>query len=595
MKFKDRENIPEKYRWNLDSLFKTEEEWQDLYESVLGSVDELDIYKGKLERSPSNLINTIEKSLCVSRDIQRLYTYAKMRMDENTRSSKYFGMAEKAQKLFVLVSEKTSFITPELLRIDRNIFNAIMSDARCTEYTHYIGNIMRRKRHILSDAEEELLATVSDVYSTTGNIFNMLNNADLKFPVIKDENGEDVQLTHGNYIRFMESRDREVRKETFDGMLGTYAELKNTFAAILNGEVKKNIMVSRARNYRSALHASLDRNNIPVSVYENLIEAVNKNLDKLHRYIDLRKKELGLDEIHLYDLYVPLVKSVDFNIEYEDAKIMMKEGLKVLGQDYMDIMNEGLEGGWIDVYESVGKRSGAYSWGTYDSNPYIMLNYQSNLSSLFTLTHEMGHSIHSYYTRKNQPYVYGSYSIFLAEIASTVNESILINYMIENAKDNDEKKYLLNHYLEQFRGTLFRQTMFAEFELKIHQIVESGEALTRDKLDEMYLELNRKYFGEDIILDKGIEKEWQRIPHFYMNFYVFQYATGYSAASVFTKKILGGEEGALEDYKTFLKSGSSDYSIDILKKAGVDMTTTEPVEDALELFDKLLDLYESID
>lgn len=542
MKFIGRDSVPEKYKWNLDSLFKTEEEWQELYNSVLDSVDDLDIYKGKLERSSSNLINTIEKSLCVSRDIQRLYTYAKMRMDEDTRNSKYVGMAERAQKLFVLVSEKTSFITPEILRIDRNIFSSIMSDSRCTMYVHYIENILRRKKHILSDLEEELLASVSDMYSTTGNIFNMLNNADLKFPVIKDEDGDDVQLTHGNYIKFMESRDRSVRETAFDAMMGTYAELKNTFGAILNGEVKKNIMVAKTRNYKSALHASLDKNNIPVSVYENLIEAVNKNLPKLHRYIDLRKKELGLEEIHIYDLYVPIVKSVDFNIEYEEAKKVMTDGLSVLGEDYLEIVTEGLEGGWIDVYESVGKRSGAYSWGTYDSSPYIMLNYQNNLSSLFTLTHEMGHSIHSYYTRRNQPYVYGSYSIFLAEIASTVNESILINYLIDNAKSNSEKKYLLNHYLEQFRGTLFRQTMFAEFELKIHQIAEGGEALTRKRLDELYLELNRKYFGEDIILDKGIEKEWQRIPHFYMNFYVFQYATGYSAASVFTKKILDKED-----------------------------------------------------
>lgn len=594
LEIRDRKEIEEKYKWDLGSLYKSEESWTADFEATNLLLTEAEKCKGSIGDSPSSLLNIIEKSLSIYRNIQGLYVYAKMKLDEDTTSSKYQEMVERAEKLSVKGSEKLSFIVPELLKMDECRLKEYMEEDKLKLYGHYVDDMLRQKPHILGEAEEMILASIGDISSTPQNVFSMLNNADLKFPEIEDENGNLVRLTHGNYIKFMESKNRQVRKSAFSAMYETYGELKNTFAAVLNGEVKKNVMMSKLRKYDSPLHASLSDNNIPVDVYENLIGAVGENLDKMYRYIDLRKKELDLDEIHMYDLYTPMVKAVDFEIGYEDAKTLLLEGLKDLGEDYIEIVDEGLRSGWIDVYENKGKRSGAYSWGTYDSNPYIMMNYQSNLNSLFTLAHEMGHSVHSYYTRKTQPYVYGSYSIFLAEIASTVNESLLINHMIGKETDRDKKKYLLNHYLEQFRGTVFRQTMFAEFELKIHSLVEQGGALTREVLDNLYLELNKKYYGEDIVLDEGIEREWQKIPHMYYDFYVFQYATGYSAAASFTKSILEGKEGALESYKSFLKSGSSDYPIDILKKAGIDMTSPEPVKEALELFDRLLDMYESL-
>ena len=594
MKFKDRKEILDKYKWNLDSLFRDDDEWQELYEKVALEIHNIDVFKGHLERSSSNLLYTIEKSLCVSRDIQRLYTYGRMKSDEDMRVSKYQEMAEKAQQLSVRASEKSSFIIPELLRIDINIFKDITSDEKLRVYEHYFDNIIRRRKHILDNDEEKLLAITSDLYSSSGNIFTMLNNVDLKLPMIDIGDGEKIQISQVNYQTLMESKNRDIRKSAFKGMFDAYRQYENTFTAIINGEVKKNVTISKVRKYKSALHSSLNKTNIPVSVYKNLIEAVSKNVDKMHRYVDIRKKELDLDEIHIYDLYVPMSRSKGYDVDYETAKKVLIEGLGKLGSDYIDVVKYGLENGWIDVYETPGKKSGAYSWGTYDSDPYILLNYENNLSSLFNLAHEMGHSVHSYYTRMSQPFVYGSYTIFLAEIASIVNESILINYLIENCNSIEDKKALLNHYLDQFKNIVYRQTMFAEFELKIHEIVESGDAISRFKLDKLYLDLNRKYYGEKIVLDSGIEKEWQRIPHFYRNFYVFQYATGYAAAAAITKRILNKEKNALEDYKKFLRSGSSDYSIDILKKAGIDMTTTQPVEDALELFGNLLDQYEDL-
>jgi oligoendopeptidase F len=416
----------------------------------------------------------------------------------------------------------------------------------------------------------------------------MLNNADLEFPSIKDENGEEVEITHGRYIRFLESSDRRVRKEAFKAVYETYGKFKNTFASTLSGTVKKDNFSARVRHYNSARHSALSTNNIPEEVYDNLVKTVNDNLHLLHRYIDLRKKVLGIEDLHMYDLYTPLVKDVKMEVTYEEAKDYILKGLKPLGEDYLNVLKEGFENRWVDVHENKGKRSGAYSSGTYGTNPYILMNWQDNVNNLFTLAHEFGHSVHSYYTRKTQPYPYGDYSIFVAEVASTCNEALLNDYLLKTIDDEKQRLYLLNHYLEGFRGTVFRQTMFAEFEHDVHVRAQNGEPLTPELLTKLYYDLNKKYFGDNLVIDEEIGLEWARIPHFYYNYYVYQYATGFSAAAALSKQILEEGDAAVERYVGFLKSGSSDYPIEVLKKAGVDMTTSQPIEEALAVFEEKL-------
>jgi oligoendopeptidase F len=422
----------------------------------------------------------------------------------------------------------------------------------------------------------------------------MLNNADLTFPTIKDENGDEVELTHGRYIHFMESKDREVRKAAFDAMYDTFASFKNTFASTLNGNVKKDNFYAKVRHYDSARHAALNGNNIPETVYDNLVGAVNEKLPLLHRYTALRKKVLGLDELHMYDLYTPLVKDVDMKVDYEKAKDYVLKSLAPLGAEYQNIVQEGFDNRWIDVVENKGKRSGAYSSGTYGTNPFILLNWQNNVNNLYTLIHELGHSVHSYYTRKNQPFRYGNYSIFVAEVASTCNENLLSEYLLNHLEDEQERLFILNHYLEGFRGTVFRQTMFAEFEHDIHVRLQNGEPLTADRFTEIYYDLNKKYFGEDMVIDEKIGYEWARIPHFYYNYYVYQYATGYSAATALSSQILTEGDVAVERYKNFLKAGSSDFPIEVLKKAGVDMNSKQPILDALDVFETKLTEFEGL-
>lgn len=438
------------------------------------------------------------------------------------------------------------------------------------------------------------MAQASEVLDASGNTFGMLNNADLKFPTIKDEEGTEVEITHGRYIRFLESEDRRVREEAFKGVYSKYGEFRNTFASTLSGEVKNHNFNATVRKYDSARHAALSSNNIPETVYDNLVKTVNDNLPLLHRYLELRKKVLALDELHMYDLFTPLVKEVKMEVTYEEAKDYVLKGLAPLGEDYLNVLKEGFENRWVDVHENKGKRSGAYSSGTYGTNPYILMNWQNNVNNLFTLVHEFGHSVHSYYTRKCQPYPYGNYSIFVAEVASTCNENLLNDYLLNTIEDEKKRIYLLNHYLEGFRGTLFRQTMFAEFEHTIHLKAQNGEALTADMLTKEYYELNKKYFGENVTIDEEIGLEWARIPHFYYNYYVYQYATGISAATALSKQILEEGEPAVTRYLEFLKSGSSDYPIEVLKKAGVDMTKAEPVQEAMNVFEEKLNELEEL-
>jgi len=525
----------------------------------------------------------------------KLYTYSHMRYDEDTTNSFYQGMNQKAENILTLASSNMSYIVPEILKIEEATIDSFLKEKQeLQNYKKTLDEIMRQREHILSEQEEVLLSEASEALQTPSQTFSMLNNADLKFPMIKNEHGEEVELTHGRYIGFMESKDRNVRKAAFEAMYDTFGSFKNTFASTLTGNIKKNNFYAKVRNYQSARHAALDRNNIPEKVYENLVEAINEKLPLLHRYADLRKQRLQVDDLHMYDLYVPLVDGVEMNYSYEEAQEIILKSLAPLGDDYVHIVQEGFESRWIDVVESRGKRSGAYSSGSYGTNPFILLNWQNKVNDVYTLAHELGHSVHSYYTRKHQPYRYGNYSIFVAEVASTCNEALLSDYLLQHLEDEKQKLYILNHFLEGFRGTVFRQTMFAEFEHDIHTRAQNGEPLTADRYTELYYDLNKKYFGDKMTIDEDIGLEWARIPHFYYNYYVYQYATGYSAATSLASQILTEKDTAVERYKDFLKAGSSDFPIDVLKKAGVDMTSKDPILQALQVFEEKLTEFETL-
>lgn len=591
----ERKDLKKEDTWDLESMFESQEAWNKDYEKAVKLAKDFEKHKGELTKSSESLLNALKDRDQLYRMTENLYAYTHMKLDEDTRNSNSQSLSDKGMSLYVEVGDKTSFLEPEILTLDKETIERYLEENEELKlYTQLLDDLMRQKEHILSAREESILAQLGEVANAPQKIFSMLNNADLKFPTIKDEEGKDVEITHGNFIPLLESKNREVRESAFKALYETYKSFKNTFAASLNGDLKKNIFNSKIRNFGSSREASLSRNNIPVAVYDNLINAIHKNLDSMYKYMDIRKKALGVDELHMYDLYTPIVKDVDFNIPYEEGVELIKKGLHPLGNEYLNVMNEGFSSRWIDVYENRGKRSGAYSSGSYDSKPFILLNYHNTLDNVFTIAHEMGHSIHSYFTRKNQPYVYGDYSIFVAEVASTANECLLLDYMLKNAKDKNEKLYLLNHYLESFRTTVFRQTMFAEFELKINQHLESGGALTADYLSETYKKLNELYYGPNVVIDDEIAMEWARIPHFYYNYYVFQYATGFSAAVALSEKIIKEGEPAVEKYLNFLKSGSSDYPINVLRKAGVDMTTEEPVDNAMKLFKELVDEFESL-
>ncbi|MFC0189113.1 oligoendopeptidase F [Fictibacillus aquaticus] len=581
--------------WDLEAIYASDEEWEKEFTSIKELLPAIKDYQGTLGDSAEALYNFFQSQDEVTKKLGKLYTYAHMRYDQDTANSFYQSLNDRASTLATQVSSTMSFAVPEILSLPEEKVNKFAADYEPLKlYKHALDEINRQRPHVLSKEEEALLADVREVTGSSSSTFGMLNNADLKFPTVKDENGEEVELTHGRYIRFLESSDQNVRKEAFEAMFGTYGNFKNTFASTLYGQVKKDNFFARVRKFGSAREAALNNNNIPESVYENLVQTVNSNLNLLHRYVRLRKKALGVDELHMYDLYTPLVKDVKMEIPFTEAKKLVVESLAPMGEEYVNIVKEGYEKRWIDVHENAGKRSGAYSSGAYGTMPYILMNWQDNVNNLFTLTHEIGHSVHSYYTRESQPYPYADYSIFVAEVASTCNEALLNHYMLNKTTDKKEKLYLLNHHLEGFRGTVFRQTMFAEFEQEIHKRAAAGEPLTPELLTKIYYELNVKYFGSDIVIDEQIGLEWARIPHFYYNFYVYQYATGFSAAASLSKQILEEGQPAVDRYIEFLKAGSSDYPIEVLKKAGVDMTTSEPIENALKVFESILDEMEEL-
>ncbi len=584
-----REEINEQYLWDLSDLFATDDAWEQEFAAVKAMSEKFRAFKGTLTESSEQLLKAIQFQEDLSRRLTNVVTFARLKMDENTKLSTYQATVARSESLMADVNEITSYFVPEILALDYDEFSKLLEHPELKIYTKYFQNLFRGKPHTLTEEIESLLAQSEELGSVPSNAYGMLLNADMTFEDALDAEGKAHPLTNGSYISLLMSSDRILREDAFNKFYKVYGAHINTIATLMQSEVKKNIFYSRVRKHASSREAALFENNIPVSVPDKLIEAVNANLETFYKYMKIRKRLLGVDKLHLYDVYTPIVANVEFPIEYDEAKIMVTEALGVLGDSYQDVIKSAFSERWIDVYETEGKRSGAYSWGTYDSKPYVLLNHKNNLDSMFTLAHELGHSMHSYLTRKEQPYVYGNYSIFVAEVASTTNEALLNDYLVKTITDVEKKKYILNHYLEQFRGTIFRQTMFAEFERDIHQHVEAGGALTSDFLCDHYLSLNKKYFGPDVEIDDAIKYEWARIPHMYYNFYVYQYATGFSAAISLADQILKEGKPALERYLGFLSSGSKDYPIPILRSAGADMETEIPVSNALSVFKSVVD------
>lgn len=584
-----REEISNEYKWDLSDIYPSLDAWEADFNKAAGSVALIKSFAGTLGESAENLANMQKTYDEISLILEKLHVYANQSLHENTANAYFQGLAGRAQVLAVQLMEASSYVEPEILAIPEDKLKEMLDTEILKKYRIYFSRLLRKKAHVLSSEMEELLAGAAEVGEGAKDIFMMFNNADIKFPVITSEDGEPVEITHGKYVSLLESQDRSVREAAFKGLYESYGKFINTIAATYRANVKQESFFAKARKYPSSLAAALDRSAIPVSVYDNLIETVHSFLPAMHKYVSIRKEKLGVDELHMYDVYVPLLAENDRKIPYEEAKEIVLEGLQPLGEDYIALLKEGFTNHWIDVYENEGKRSGAYSWGAYGSHPYVLLNYNDTLDNVFTLAHEMGHALHSYHSDAAQDYIYAGYKIFVAEVASTCNEALLIHYMLQKSGDDKERAYLLNHFLEQFRGTVFRQTMFAEFEKITHAKAEAGETLTAEVLCDIYYNLNKQYFGDDMVVDKEIALEWARIPHFYTPFYVYQYATGFSAAIAISTKILAGEPGIVEKYKKFLSGGSSLDCIDLLKLCDVDMTQTKPLEDALKVFEAKLE------
>jgi oligoendopeptidase F len=594
IKQKKRAEIPDQFKWRLQDLYPSDDAWKQAMEAMKDRTAGFEKYRGKLHEAET-LLACLNESSDADEELGRLYVYAQMKKDEDTNVPLYQGFADMAQSLNVQLMSAVSFIEPEILENAETVKDFPQTVNGFAVYAHYLDDLLRQKEHVRSAEIEEILANAQEIGGAPRNIFGMLNNADMKFGHITDEDGNTVEVTHARYARLLESRNRQVRQDAYNAVYDSYLKQKNTIAAAYSASVKKDIFFAKVRSYEGALDAALFARNIPRGVYIKLIETVREFLPEMHRYIRLRKKALGVADLRAYDLYTSIVPPVDTRVEYADAKERVLKALRPLGGHYTSAARGGFENGWVDVYENEGKRSGAYSWGSYGGHPYILMNYENKVDDMFTLAHELGHAMHSYYSWSTQPNLYGGHTIFLAEVASTVNEALLMRDMLETTEDPAMRKYLLNEYLEQFRGTVFRQTMFAEFEMRTHEMAEKGEPLTAEALSQLYRTLCAAYYGPEMTLDEKIEFEWGRIPHFYNAFYVYQYATGYSAAMAFAHKILTDTTGqAVTDYIGFLKSGSSDYSIEILKKAGVDMSSPAPVREALKMFKSLLDQMEQL-
>lgn len=590
-----RNDIPTEYTWNLESIFSSNDAWEQSFQAIQKHLPELEALQGTLAQSGQALLTVLQKRDELFEQLERLYVYTSMRKDEDTTNGTYQGMADRAMQLYVRTSTIASYIEPEILALPQEKLDQFVQETPgLVLYEQQLRDLNRKRPYVRSAEVEAVLAAAGEVTSAPDDIFSMIDNADLKLPNIVNEANEEVPLTKGNYLTFIRSTDRRVRKSAFELLHETFLKQRNTIGATLSAQIKTDIFYTRQRNYSSSRERALSRNNIPVSVYDNLVATIGEHIPLLNRYMKLRKRMLKLDELHVYDLYVPIVPETNDTISYEDARDTVIAALAPLGEDYINTLKQGFTQRWIDVFETPGKRGGAYSGGAYGTQPFILLNFQSKRDSMYTLAHELGHSMHSFYTRTNQPYQYGDYTIFVAEVASTLNEGLLTEYLLNNTSDKATRIAILNHSLEDFRGTLFRQTMFAEYEQQIHQKAEEGEALTADTLSEMYKTLNQKYYGGETVIDDLISIEWARIPHFYYNFYVFQYATGISAASSLVQQILHEGQPAVNRYLKFLSSGSSDYSIELLKKAGVDMNTPEPIRQAFQLFESHLSQLEEL-
>lgn len=588
-----REEVPEELTWNLCDLYPTDEAFLDELATVPTIIEKITTFKGTLSDS-AKLLEFLKYDDEISPVFSRLANYAMRKSDQDSTNPKYQDFVARLMMSFTQVNSATAYSVPEIIAVDDETFAKFYTEQPGLElYRLKLDRIRREKDHILSEKEEKLLAAAGPLKRAPSDIYSMFESADVKFPSITDADGNELPLTNGTYISYMTSPDRNLRKQAFENLYHTYEQFKNTLASCYDSEVKSRIFTATARNYNSTLEAALSGNEVPTSVYHNLIDAVHENMHYMHKYIKLRKKLMGVDELHMYDLYTPIVSEADSKVTFEQAKVDTIAATAVLGEDYTNMLKEGFANRWIDVCENVGKRSGAYSAGA-KPHPYVLLNYKENLDNEFTLAHEMGHALHSYLSLKNQPQCYNDYVIFVAEVASTCNESLLMQYLLGKTTDKKERAYLINHFLEQFRTTLYRQTMFAEFEMLTNAMAERGESLTADALCELYHKLNVEYYGEDIVVDREIDFEWERIPHFYYDFYVFQYATGFSAAIALSQRILKEGEPAVKDYLKFLSGGCSTDPISLLKIAGVDMNSPEPVANALKLFGELIDEMEEL-
>ncbi len=590
MAYQSRDEIDERYRWDLSSIYADDEAFLAALEEAKGCATKLAAYRGKISQSPEELLAYLQLSDEAGVELGKLVNYAQRKLDEDTRKATYQDYSAQVISVYTEVSSATSWFAPELLKLDDAQMEQFF--VACPElelYRRALHMVFRQRGHILGDAEEELLARAQDMAMQPEHIFSLFNDADLTFEDAIDAQDETHPVTHGSYVPLMMSDDRALRKSAYTSLYAAYEQFRNTAAATLGAQAKQLKFYTDARKYPTALEYCLDQNEVPTEVYTNLISCVHEHFAPMHKYVELRKQVLGVDELHFYDLYVPIVEDVDMEFTYEEACDLILEALEPLGEDYLEIVREGLSKRWIDVYETPGKCSGAYSAGGYGMHPVILMNFQGQLDDVFTLIHEMGHSIHTYLSCKTQPSVYSDYVIFVAEVASTVNEALLTQHLLKTRTDPRERAYILNHFLEQFKGTLYRQTMFAEFELAFNEIAARGEGITAEALGEIYRELNASYYGPDIVVDDQIAVEWARIPHFYYQYYVYQYATGFSAAIALSNRILKEGASAVADYLGFLSGGSSKTPIELLKGAGVDMTTPEPTAQALAYFDELVD------
>ncbi len=590
-----RSEVKEENTWKLSDMYETNEAWEADLKKIDELASALEQMEGKVTASAANLLHVCETMAAMSEKIELAYNYAERLSDQDTKDTAHQAMVQKIMMLYAGVSSRLAFIDPEILETADDVLEGYYKEENKLEfYRKWIEEIQRLKPHRLSAEQEKLLALATEVCQNPEQTYSMFNNADIQFPEIVDENGDKVRISHGRFVRLLESADRRVRKDTFEQFYKTYAQFINTVASIYSGQVKQQIFKAKARKYNSTLEAAVDANNVSPKVYENLVKTVNANMDKMHRYVRLRKKCLGVEELHMYDIYTPMIPDAAKKISFEEAKETVLKALAPLGEDYVNKVKEGFENRWIDVYENEGKRSGAYSAGAYGTHPYVLLNYNESLDDMFTLAHEMGHAMHSYYSNETQPYIYSQYKIFVAEVASTCNEVLLMEYLLKNTTDKKERAYLLNHYLDSFKGTVYRQTQFAEYEMLTNKMAEDGESLTAEALNKAYLDLNKKYYGPDMVSDDEIAYEWARIPHFYYNFYVYQYATGFSSAVAIAHNILKNGAPAVEQYKKFLSGGCSKAPVELLKIAGVNLEEPTAIQDALDVFGTIIDEMEAL-